>query len=130
MARVVLDASVVIAYFDANDRHHRAAVSALASHRSAELICPASVYAEVLAGPFRRGAKEIHAVERFFAEFAIRVEPIGVEIARRAASLRATAPSLELADGLVIATGEEVAADVVLTADRKWQSVSRRARVI
>jgi predicted nucleic acid-binding protein len=37
---------------------------------------------------------------------------------------------LSVVDALVIATGLELDADEVLTADRRWQSVDRRVRLI
>jgi predicted nucleic acid-binding protein len=69
-------------------------------------------------------------LERFIADFAIRIEPIGVEIARRAAELRVRSASLRLADALVLATGDVLDAALVLTADRAWPSASRRATLI
>lgn len=130
MARVVLDASVVIGFLDASDAHHSAATTALEARASSELVLPASAYAEVLVGPYRRGSAAVEAVERFVADFAVRIEPIEGVIARQAAALRARHPGLALGDALVLASGERLGATTVLTADRGWLKVSKRAQLI
>lgn len=130
MALLVLDASVVIAHLQEDDPHHDAAVAAFASRGAADLVLPASAYAEVLVGAFRSGRVALSFVERFLAESPVRVEPITVEIARRAASLRARHAGAGLADALVLATGDVLDAERVLTADRSWAKWSRRVRVI
>jgi PIN domain nuclease of toxin-antitoxin system len=55
VAVVVLDASVVIAFLDANDTHHGTAVEALGTLVASDTVLPASAYAEVLVEPWRRG---------------------------------------------------------------------------
>lgn len=130
MALIVLDASVVIAFLDSADAHHEAAVAALAAHRSDELVLPASVYAEILVGPLRRGPAAAARAEGFLTDLALRIEPLGAEVARRAAALRARHPGLTLPDAFVLATGDALGAGAVLTADRSWSRVSRRARTI
>jgi len=92
-------------------------------------VLPASAYAEVLVGPSQRGAAAMTTVDEFLASAAIRIEPLTREIARHAATLRARHRALRLPDALVIATGETLEA-LVLTADRAWLGVSRRARLI
>lgn len=129
MARLVLDASVVIGFLDPADRHHRAAVSTLSAARDDDLLVPASVYAEVLVHPQRVGTSAVSHVERTLAELPSTVVPITSEIARRASFLRAHHGSLQLGDALVIATAEILDA-AALTADRRWRDISRRARVI
>lgn len=130
MALVVLDASVVIAFLDATDRHHEAAVAALSAVRTDELVLPASAYAESLVGPFRRGGAASAKVEGFVAEFAMRIEPLSADIARSAAFLRARHSGLRLPDAFVLATGELLRAGRILTADRAWLTFSRRAKTI
>ena len=127
MAVVVLDASVVIAFLDAANQHHHAAVAALTRVHSEQLVLPASAYAEILVGPARRGREAMAAAREFVADLALRVEPISAEIAERAAVLRALHRSLKLPDALVIATGDVLGAVSVLTADRTWSRLSRRA---
>jgi len=130
VAIVVLDASVVIAFLDAADTHHRAAVAAVARLRSEDLVLPASAYAEMLVGPARRGREAVTAAREFVADLALRVEPISAQIADRAAVLRAAHRGLRLPDALVIATGDALDAMTVLTADRTWPRLSRRAQRI
>lgn len=130
MAKVVLDASVVIAFLDANDAHHAGAVAALKAAQAEELILPASAFAEVLVGPHRKGPVAVAVVEQFVADLALRIEPLSAEIAREAARLRAQHCSLRLPDTLVLATGEALDASVVLTSDAAWPKLSRRARLI
>ena len=89
MALIVIDASVLIAFLDAEDPHHRGAVAALSASSGDNLVLPASAYAEVLVGPLRRGAPMVSAVDEALADLAITIEPITREIAGQAAALRA-----------------------------------------
>ena len=130
MALVVLDASVVIAFLDSNDAHHAAAVATVAAARDDEIVLPASAYAEVLVGPYRRGSSAVRQVEEFVADLGMRIEPLTREIASRAAHMRAKAASVRLPDALVLATGDALRAGRILTADRGWPAISKRARVI
>jgi len=131
VALVVLDASVVIAFFDQHDAHHAAAVAALEKLIEDELVLPASAYAELLVFPNRRGgAAAVATAKALLVQLPIRVEPIGAAIAERAAALRASTPRLRLPDTLVLATADVLDADVVLTADRGWLKASRRVRTI
>lgn len=129
MAVVVLDASVVIAFLDANDSHHTRAVSALNAALASDAVLPASAYAEVLVEPWRRGADTVAQVRKFVADFGIRIEPLTADVAERAARLRARQRGLRLPDALVLATGDVLDAHV-LTCDRAWARVSRRVDVI
>lgn len=130
MALVVLDASVVIAFLDSRDAHHPAAVAALAANRAAELVLPASVYAEILVGPWRQGPEAVARIERFVADLALRIEPLSAAIAGEAVRLRARHSALKLPDAFVLATGDILGAARVLTADRHWTKLSRRAQAI
>jgi predicted nucleic acid-binding protein len=126
VALTVLDASVLIAFLDPEDPHHVHAVSAL-SVSDSEFVLPASAYAEALVHPQEQGPSAVAHVRSLVAELPIRIEPIDREIAGRAAELRTR---VRLPDALVLATGDVLAADVVLTADDRWRTVSRRVRVI
>ena len=129
MAVVVLDASVVIALLQVDDRKHEAAVDAFERSADADLVLPASAYAEILVIPMRRGAAAVTTTEGFLTERDIGVHPVTRDLARRAAELRAGHPGLRLPDALVIATGDVLDA-LVLTADRGWSKISKRVRVI
>jgi PIN domain nuclease of toxin-antitoxin system len=58
------------------------------------------------------------------------VIPIGEDIAVEAARLRGRHRSLRLPDALVIASGDVLDADSIVTGDRSWSSVSSRVRVV
>ena len=130
MALVVLDASVVIAFLDARDPKHEAALAVVATLAGDTLVLPASAFAEVLVGAFRRDRTAAAEVERFISDAGIRIEPLTPDIARRAAELRARHRSLRLADALVLATGEHIEARMIVTADRAWRGLVARVRVI
>ena len=129
MAIVVVDASVVIALLDGGDAHHAAAVAALAKTGRERLILPASAYAEILVDPWRRGADAVAVIRRFVTDLGIHVEPLTLDIAERAARLRARHGALRLPDALVLATADALDA-VALTCDRAWPRASRRARLV
>lgn len=129
MAVVVLDASVVIALLQVDDRKHEAAVEAFESSADADLVLPASAYAEILVIPMRRGAGAVATTEGFLTERDVGIHHVTREIARRAAELRAHHRALRLPDALVIATGELLDA-AVLTADRGWSKISKRVHVL
>jgi predicted nucleic acid-binding protein len=129
VAIVVLDASVVIAFLDARDSHHSAALTALGQAREETLVLPASAYAEVLVDPWRRGQDAVAVVRELVAELGIRIQPLTADVAERAARLRAEQGSLRLPDALVLAT-TDVLAGTALTCDRAWLRASRRVRVV
>ena len=129
MAIVVLDANVVIALLDARDAHHAAAVTAVGQARREALVLPVSAYAEVLVDPWRRGQEAVGIVRRFVTDLGIRIEPLTVDVAERAARLRADHATLRLPDALVLATTDTRAA-TALTCDRAWLRASRRVRVV
>jgi predicted nucleic acid-binding protein len=130
VAVAVLDTSVLIGFLDTSDANHDGAVAALAAFRGYELILPASAYAELLVGPNRHGPDAVGKVEQCLVDLALRIEPLTPEIARKAAVLRARHRALKGPDALVLATGDVLDASAVLTADRGWPKVSRRARPI
>ena len=130
MALVVLDASVVIAFLDPDDALHDAAVEALTERQHDELLIPASVYAEILVAPYRRGAKAVAEVDAFLGDFAVRIETLTPAIARAAAELRGESRSLRLPDALGLATAAELGAELVLTGDESWARISGRVTLI
>ena len=128
MALIVLDASVVIAHLDPADALHARAVSALTAVSDDDLVLPASALAETLVSPARRG--RLVEARAAIDSLLIRIEPLTDTIAEGAAGLRAAHRTLRLPDALVIATGDHLDADGVLTADRKWTRLSSRTRII
>lgn len=124
MATVILDAGVVIALLERRDAHHEAARDAIvdARNRGDRLVLPASAYSEVLVHPGRRGQAAVEIVEGAIDALPAQVLPIDRAIARSAALIRAVAgPSLRLPDALVLASAVAIAADHVLTTDRRLE---------
>jgi len=126
---VVLDASAVIALLTPEDAHHRRMVDALRDLGRHVPHVPAVAFAEVLVGALRRGDRYPEVVEGFCNDPG-RVVDLTEAMARGGAGLRAANPGLGLADALIIATGEALEADAIVTADASWTSVSNRVRVI
>jgi predicted nucleic acid-binding protein len=130
VALVVLDASVVIAFLDPDDALHDAAVEALTEHQHEELLVPTSAYAEILVAPYRIGDEAVSEIEAFLSDFSVRLQAITAEVARAAAQLRSSWRGLRLPDALVLATADELEADIVLTGDESWARISGRATLI
>ena len=127
MGLIVVDAGVLIAILDASDAHHSAARDAVRSALSsgATLVLPASAYAEVLVAPLRRGEDSSAIVDSLIDTLPAAVQPITRPIARAAARLRAQhGPRLRLPDALVVATALDLAAERLMTTDRRWPNVS------
>lgn len=132
MALIVLDTSVLIAFLDPEDQLHERARAALQAPDAidAEWVVPTTVCAELLVGALRAGKRAAEVVDSFIDEGVDRVEPMTLPIARRAAQIRAGHTRLSLADAFVIATGDVIEADAVLTSDRAWRRASDRVRVV
>ena len=135
MGLTVVDAGVLVGFFDANDAHHRTARRALrdADERGDRMVVPASAFAEILVGPSRRGDAAVAYVRQFFERVPMEVAPLDDEIAVAAAAIRATHPSTKLPDAVVIATAIVADADRLLTTDRRWppsRSLGLRAVVV
>jgi predicted nucleic acid-binding protein len=129
VALLVLDSSIVIAWFDSGDALHERALTALERTRADDRVISASVYVESLVAPSRRGDEAIRLFDEALGALPARVEPITAAIARRAAVLRARHDRLRLADALVLATAEELDGSA-LTADRTWVRYGPRVRMI
>jgi len=128
MALIVVDASVLIAHLDPGDSHHTPATGVLDEYADDDLRLPASAYAESLVHPARRG--QLEAARQQLDSLALVIEPINAAIAERAAALRAGDPALRLPDALVLACGDMLDADRVVTGDRRWTRHGSRVRVI
>ncbi len=130
MGLTVLDAGVIIGFLDRGDAHHQFATASFqaAAERNDQLAIPASVYAEVLVGPFRSGNRSVAAVaavDELIDRVPVSVEPLSRPIAAAAARVRAKHPKVRLPDALVIATAMVLDADVLVTTDRGWPPRSR-----
>lgn len=122
---IVLDASPLIAYFDAADALHERAVASLQRLGGRRLAISPVTLAEVLVGPTRNGALDLisNGLE------ILQVEEIGFphDAAVRLASLRATT-RLKLPDCCVLLAAQQGAA-AVLTFDDRIAAVSERLGV-
>lgn len=120
MALTVLDAGVVIALLERQDRHHDVAEVAVraAIVGGENLVLPAAAYAEVMVNPSRTGPTAVDIVDAFVDQLPAAVAPVSRQIARRAAAFRSAQRALRLPDALVLATAAELRADRVLTTDR------------
>jgi hypothetical protein len=97
-------------------------------HAGDDLRLPASAYAECLVGPARRG--RLDEARSQVEALQLRVEPLTGVVAERAAELRGHFRSLGLPDVVVIATGEVLGADAILTGDAAWRKASRRVALV
>lgn len=122
MARVALDADVVIAFLDAADDQHEQAVSALGPRLSTgeDIILSASVYAEIMVRPMARGTDA--TVDEFLDAIKANVIAVDRPIARLAAQLRGRHRSLRLPDALSLATALAAAAEL-LTLDNRLSRI-------
>lgn len=132
MARIVLDASVILALFDPDDALHSEAAHAVRGYRAsgAEFAVPASVLAEILVGAARRGEDELETRRRQTIAAFGEPAPVDEAVAVAAAQLRAQHGSLRLPDALVLATATVLGADTVLTGDKRWSSVDPRVELV
>ena len=127
MALLVLDSSVLVAYFSPADQHHKKAIAALLAAADDEKIVITTVLAEILVHPYRLGPSAVAMIDAALVALLARVEPVTQAVARRAADLRAQHSGLRLADALVVAAGD-VFDGRVLTADRSLRKLSSRIR--
>lgn len=123
MALIVLDASVVIAHLDSADAFHMSATSVLLEYATDDLRLPASAYAESLVDPARKG--RLDDARDAIATLQLQIVPVDRLVAEKAASLRARERGLRLPDALVLACGEHLRADAIVTADRRWRRFER-----
>ena len=124
MAGVALDADVIIAFLDAADDLHERAVGELRPRLAVgdAIIIGASVYAEILVRPMRRGTDG--AVDDFLDAIGATVIAIDRGLARRAALLRARHAGLRLPDALSLATALTVGVQL-LTFDQQLRRIAQ-----
>jgi predicted nucleic acid-binding protein len=122
--RVLIDTSVLIAYFEPNDATHALATllvdDFVRNGRNVAVISPISAM-EVLVRPLRvapRGAVHVH--DFLIHTPNLKLLPIDLHVAQEAASLRAT-HNFKSPDALVIATGFVGQVGHLVTNDADWQ---------
>jgi predicted nucleic acid-binding protein len=124
MGLTVIDAGVLIGFFDESDAHHDTSTRELeVARRKGEIVIPASALAESMVAPARHGDASLDAVREFVERLPLGVAQLDAEIAIIAAQVRAQfGPRLKLPDALVIATSINLEADFLITTDRGWPS--------
>jgi predicted nucleic acid-binding protein len=126
MGPVVLDASVLVAFFSSRDAHHDDATALvrgfLVQRRS--LLISAVTYAEILVHPLRQANER--AIDEFLERARISIVPIDRAIAAGAARLRAF-EALKLPDALTCATADACRAELA-TFDDQQRDRHARAR--
>ncbi len=123
MARVALDADVVIAFLDPADAQHAAAVTELGRYLADgdEVLIAATVYAEVIVRPLQQGT--VAKVDEFLAAVSAKVVDVDRPLARTAAELRARHRRLRLPDAVALATALSRDAQL-LTLEKDLQQIS------
>lgn len=120
---IVLDASVLIAHFDATDCHHSRAgeLLLLAADEARHLGASPVTLAEVLVGPARAG--RIDRAAAALGQLGVRPVDLPRDAAMRLATLRA-ATSLKLPDCCVLLAADQ-AAGALATFDDRLADVAR-----
>ncbi len=127
MARVALDADLLIAFLDPGDAQHERAVDELRPRLTDgdEILIGATVYAEVMVRPLQQRSDA--TVDGFLDAAGVRFVPTDRAIARRAARLRADHSALRLPDAMSLATA--LGSDAtLLTLDKKLQRITRQVQ--
>ena len=124
---IVLDASVLIAYLDANDLHHETAEMLLAREIDDELAVNPLTLAEVLVGPARDGRLE--SVLAVLDDLEITTLSFPGSAAVRLARLRVTT-KLRIPDCCVLLSAHEEAARVATFDTRLLHAAERYGLVV
>ncbi len=127
MARVALDADLLIAFLDPGDAQHERAVDELRPRLTDgdELLIGATVYAEVMVRPLQQRSDA--TVDGFLDAAGVRFVRTDRAIARRAARLRADHSALRLPDAMSLATA--LGSDAtLLTLDKKLQRITQQVQ--
>lgn len=133
-ATILLDTSAILAYLSGAEPTSAAAAVILdrmvATGRNPAVLSAVTV-TEALVRPIRSGSEQaVHLVEAFLEHFPnLRVEPVTMEIARRAASIRA-ATAAPTPDALILATGVVAGASIAIANEIGWARVIERADLV
>lgn len=119
-----VDASVLIAYFDANDAHHDAAANVLAEAVREDLVASAMTIAELLVVPARVGDDALRMAQEAFTRLEIVDEPFPEDAAVRLARLRADS-GLKMPDCCVLLAADTAGAERVATFDARLAKAAR-----
>lgn len=123
--RILIDTSILIAYFESRDDTHDVAVVLVDDFvklgRNAAVVSPVTAM-EILVRPLREGPKSAVHVREFLSHWPnLTLLPIDLHVAAEAASLRAT-HNFKVPDALVIATGIVGQVAHLITNDGEWRT--------
>jgi predicted nucleic acid-binding protein len=121
---IVFDASVLIAYLDAQDAHHARAEALLVREIEDEFGANSLTLAEVLVVPARNG--RLDAVVAALTDVQVRELPFPDDVAAKLAQLRAET-SLKMPDCCVLLAAEDLGARVATFDDRLRETALDRA---
>ncbi len=132
MGTVVLDTSVLVGLLDPQDVNHDRATRALHDVRRArhQMVLPASALAELLVGASRLEPAAIRTIEALVDVLVDQVCDIDREVVGAAVRYRSRHRFLRLPDAMVLAVGQVLRADTVLTAEEQWARADRRVRLL
>lgn len=118
---IVLDASVLIAYLDADDEHHAAAEGLLSEAIDDEIGANSLTLAEVLVIPVRDGRAEL--VQEALRDLELDELPVPAHPAARLAALRVST-GLKLPDCCLLLAAEDAGA-AIASFDQRLIEVAR-----
>ena len=123
---VALDSDTVVGFLDRSDALHEAANKAVREYaRTERLVVSAVTFAEVMTGA-RIDHHDEAIVAGFFDQVITDVLPVDLEVADRAATLRANHRSLKMPDALIAATADLApAVEVLVTGDEAVSKLRR-----
>jgi predicted nucleic acid-binding protein len=124
---IVLDASVLIAYFDGEDDHHAAAEQLLAQAVDDDLAVSSLTLAEVLVVPVRDG--RLDQVRAALRDLEVQELRFPADTAVRLAQLRART-GLKMPDCCVLLAAEDAAASVASFDERLAQAAEDRSLAV
>lgn len=122
--RVLIDTSVLIAYFNATDPTHDVATCLIDKFvrpgTNPGVICPVTAM-EILVLPLKSGPNQAATVHDFLLNWPhLSLLDISLHVAQEAATLRAT-HNFKTPDALIIATGIIAQVGHLVTNDAKWR---------
>ncbi len=123
---IVLDASVLVAYLDAEDAQHEAAEILLAREIDEEFAINPLTLAEVLVGPLRSG--RLDAALTALRDLEVEERPFPTDTAVRLARLRVDT-RLRMPDCCVLLTAQDAAARVA-SFDRRLVSAAEELGLV
>jgi predicted nucleic acid-binding protein len=120
---IVLDASVLIAYLDADDEHHVRAESLLAREIDDEFGASSLTLAEVLVAPTRDGRLE--QIRAVLHDLEVREQPFPDDASVKLAQLRVTTGA-KMPDCCVLLAAEQLSGRVASFDNRLLQAATQR----